>query len=474
MSDAVKAACVSFFLAASMFVAPACALETGDVLVEDLRQPWTGDLDGMQERGTIRVLVPYSKTFYFVDGGALRGITAEFLREFEIKINKKRKKSERITVSIIPTARDKLLPDLVAGHGDVVVGNLTITPKRQQVVDFSDPFLKGIQELVVTSKSAKPIETFEDLAGRTIHVRQSSSYYESLLAANEKLKERRLDPIEIVEAEDVFEDEDLLEMVQADMIPAIVVDSHKIAFWLQIFPKLVAHDKVPLREGGHIAWAFRKDSPGLAAEINGFVKTAHGGTSIGATLMRRYFKNKNWLNGEKIKENQNKLDDLIVLFKRYGEKYKIDWLLVAAISFQESNFDQSRRNPSGAVGLMQIKPSTARDPNVNIRGVAKDPEKNVHAGVKYIRFIGDHYFGDEAIDDANRVLLALAAYNAGPNRVARERKKARDPNVWFGSAEWAVAKRAGMEPVKYVSNIYKYYVFFRGLEAAQDRGLPAE
>ena len=442
---------------------PAAPLETGSALIENLREPWTGDFNGMAERRSIRVLAPFSKTFFFVDGGTIRGHTAETLREFERHLNKGRKAKDRITVKLIPTPRNELLSDLVDGRGDIAIGNLTITEARRELVDFSDPFFSGIKEFVITGKDVESIGSIEDISGQEIHVRESSSYYESLEAVNAKLADGGRDSVKIVTADERLEDEDLIEMVQAGLIPAIVVDSHKAAFWKQIFPNIHIHDQFALREDGEIAWAFRKQSPELSARINAYAKTARAGTSIGNTLMRRYFKSTKWLKAVGTTQNRKKLDELERLFRKYGKEYQIDWLLIAALSYQESNFDQSRRNRSGAVGLMQIKPSTAADPNVGIKGVSEDADKNVHAGVKYLRFVANQYFADPQIDDLNRIFMTLGAYNAGPNRVARQRKKAENPNVWFGHVEWAVAARAGMEPVKYVSNILKYYVFFKNL-----------
>ncbi len=128
---------------------------------------WTGDFDGMIKRRVIRVLVPYSKTFYFVDRGTQRGLTYDVFRLFEDDLNKKlKKKNIRVHVFFIPTARDKLIPHLLAGRGDIAVGNLTITPERLKQVDFSDPTGRDVSEIVVTGPGAEPITTAQDLSGR--------------------------------------------------------------------------------------------------------------------------------------------------------------------------------------------------------------------------------------------------------------------------------------------------------------------
>ena len=152
-------------------------------------KPRTGDFDTLVERRRIRVLVPYSRTLFFIDKGHERGLTAELVRDFERYINEKHRKQlgkRPITVYIIPTTRDKLLSDVAAGLGDIAAGNLTATEDRLKVVDFVAPdHLRRVSELFVTGPKSPAIDALDDLAGKTVHVRMASSYYESLVALNE-------------------------------------------------------------------------------------------------------------------------------------------------------------------------------------------------------------------------------------------------------------------------------------------------
>ncbi len=430
-----------------------------------LDEKWLGDFGGMVKRHEIRVLVVYSKTFYFLDRGRQRGAIYELLKRFEKFINKKLKtKALRLRVLFIPVRRDQLIPWLVAGRGDIAAANLTITPQRQKQVDFSDPLAVGVKELLVTGPAAPKVKNQADLAGKEIHVRRSSSYYESLTKLNHSFQQAGKPKMNLVLADEIFEDEDLLEMVNAGLIPMIVMDSHKAEFWEQIFDHIKVHPDIAVRSGGEIAWAFRKHSPKLKAVVNQFVKGHKKGTLFGNILLKRYLRDTHYIKNSIKQKELEKFETMVSLFEKYAGQYDFDYLMISAQAYQESGLDQSKRSPAGAVGVMQMLPSTAADPNVGIPDIEK-LEKNIHAGTKYLRFIVDRYFKDEAIDDADKMLFAFASYNAGPARVISLRDKAAkmglNPNVWFHNVEVVAAKEIGRETVQYVSNIYKYYIAYR-------------
>jgi membrane-bound lytic murein transglycosylase MltF len=372
----------------------------------------------------------------------------------------------QVHVVFFPVPRDKLVDNLVGGLGDIAIANLTITPERQKQVDFSDPMQTGVKELLVTGPAAPTVNSIDDLAGQKIHVRKSSSYYESLVDLNASFKKSGKPPMKLVAAEEYFEDEDLLEMVNAGLIPMIVMDSHKAHFWTQIFNKIKVHDEIAVREGGQIAWAFRKNSPKLKAIVNEFIKGHKKGTMIGNMLLKRYLQSTRYVKNVLDDQEIQKFSSMLPVFKKYAGQYDFDHLMIAALAYQESGLDQSKRSHRGAVGVMQILPSTAADPNVGIPDIEK-LENNIHAGTKYLRFIIDRYYRDEPMDDGNKNLFGLASYNAGPARIRGLRKKAvamgLDPNLWFYNVEVAAAQEIGRETVQYVSNIYKYYIAYRSV-----------
>jgi membrane-bound lytic murein transglycosylase MltF len=430
-----------------------------------LNQVWKGDFDGMAQRRIIRVLVTFSRTHYYIDRGQQRGVAYEAIRAFEDFVNVRLKnRNLKVHAIIIPVGRDQLITGLVEGRGDIAAANLTITAERRKLVDFSDPGLTEVKEYVVTDRSVPMPAGLDDLAGREIFVRASSSYYGSLQRLNESLEKKGKPPVTIVPADELLEDEDLLEMVDAGLIPATVADSHIADFWNDVFDNLRVDREVPVSTGGQIAWAFRKNSPRLKEVIDAFVKDHRKGTAFGNILYKRYLRDTDRLKNPVAAAELRKFREMTDLFKKYSDRYGFDWLMVVAQAYQESRLDQNLRSKAGAVGVMQVLPKTAADSSVGVRGIEK-LENNIHAGVKYMRYLFDQHLKDAPMDPLNRNLFAFAAYNAGPARVAQLRKKAADmgldPNRWFQNVEIVAAKDIGRETVQYVSNIYKYYVAYR-------------
>jgi membrane-bound lytic murein transglycosylase MltF len=439
--------------------------ELNQELAARMNKVWLGDYDKMVERRLIRALVPYSKTFYFLDGAEPKGATYEMVKFFEKELNEKLKTRHlKIHIAVISTPRDQLISRLAEGRGDIAAGYLTITPDGLEQVDFSNPLLTGVSEILVTGPSAPQVKNKQDLSGLEIHVQKSSSYYQSLMALNAELAKDGKDKVNIHLANEYLEDEDLLEMLNAGLIPAVVVDSHKAKFWAQIFDNITLHSTITFRENAKIAWAIRKNSPGLMAAVNGFVKKNKKGSLMGNIIFNRYLKKVGYVKSSRNEAQQKRFEEALDLFKKYGDQYKFDWLMLAALAFQESGIDQSKKSHVGAVGVMQVMPATAKDKNVGIPNI-DEIEANIHAGTKYLRFMMDRYFDDPEINTLNRGLFSFAAYNAGPAKVSKLRKEAAkmglDPNVWFHNVEIVAAKRIGRETVQYVSNIFKYYLAYR-------------
>ncbi len=447
-------------------------------------KPWTGDLDGMLERRRIRVLVPYSRTLFFTDHGRERGLAAELARDFEGYINRKYAKQlgkRPVTVLLIPTTRDKLLTNLVAGLGDIAAGNLTATDERLKIVDFVAPSdRKPVRELLVTGPTSPAIDSLEDLSGKTVQLRPASSYYESVVALNTEFLKSGKPAVEIDSLPDALEDEDFMEMLNAGIIQLAIVDGWKAKIWARVLPKIRVRDGVVLRSEGYTGWAIRKESPTLQGSIEAFYRTFVKKQGVIETRLVRYQKQIKQIANNTNGQEWRRLQTTIALFRKYGDRYGFDPLMLAAQGFQESQLNQNAKSHVGAVGVMQIMPATGAELNV---GDIHTLEPNIHAGAKYMNRLMTRYFSDAHFPDEDRTLFAFASYNAGPGNIARMRrlaeKRGLDPDRWFNNVELVVADRIGIETTTYVRNIYKYYVAYKLTLRARDvqqrarEGVPA-
>jgi membrane-bound lytic murein transglycosylase MltF len=424
-----------------------------------------GDLDGMLKKHQIRVLVIPSRSGFFYDKGQPHGIYYEAFDEFQRFVNNKYKLgSLKVNVTYLPVRIEQLEQALFEGMGDVIGFPLIVTPERQQVALFTTPIDSDVKQVVVTGPTLSQISTLEDLSGKEVYANPLTVYYENLQRLSELLQKAGKPPILVKSADPNLNDEDMLEMVNAGLIPATVTISVRANFWCKIFTNLIVHPDIVLKEEGQLAWATRRDSPGLRELLDEFIKSRAVGTSFGNTLVRRYAQNTKWVKNSTSTEEMAKFQAYVRYFQKYATQYNFDYLMLVAQGYQESLLDQSRKNPSGAVGIMQVIPKNAAAPPISISNV-EIAEHNIEAGAKMLRNIADTYFDDPKLDPLNKTLMVFASYNAGPNRIARLRKQAfsegLNPNQWFGNVELVVAKDVGQETVQYVSNIYKYYVAYK-------------
>ncbi|HET7096324.1 MAG TPA: transporter substrate-binding domain-containing protein [Casimicrobiaceae bacterium] len=427
---------------------------------------WKGDFDGMVERRVIRVLVPYSRTLYFNDRGRERGISADFVRDFERYINTKYAKQlgkRPITVVMRPTTRDLLLKDVAAGLGDIAAGNLTVTDERLKIVDFVAPVdQKPVSEVVVTGPKSPPIATADDLAGKTVHVRRASSYYDSLVALDDNLKKGGKAPAKLVLVPDPLEDEDMMEMLNAGLLEAIVVDEWKAQIWAQVLPKIKVNGAAAVRTGGRVGWAIRKGSPKLQAELDEYYATFIKRQNLQQVRTKEYFRRIKQIRDSSGSEDAKRFEATLALFRKYAAQYGFDPVMLAAQGYQESQLDQQAKSQVGAIGVMQLMPATGTALKV---GDIHQVEPNIHAGAKYMDQLVKRYLDGAHFDETNRTLFAFACYNAGPGNIKRMRaeaeKRGLDPDLWFNNVELVTAEKIGIETTTYVRNIYKYYVAYK-------------
>lgn len=433
--------------------------------------PSQADFDQiMRTTRAFRVLAPPSPTLCLADKGRLHGTVPEGAHIVEQWINRTwRTGSRPATLIVIPTPRARLLPLVAEGRAEIAAGNLTVTEERARLVAFTRPIRRNVSEIIVTPEDTPEIDSPEALSGMTIVTRRVSAHHDSLLKLNERLQAAGKPPVTIRLVADDLEAEDLLEMVSARLIPAVVADDWMAQFWAPIFKKLRLHPKAALRDDVELAWAVRKNAPQLLEALNRLIgeRSVNGGrqaASDAAAVMGR-LRQLHTATGD---ADARAFRATVELFRKYSGQYGFDHLMMVAQSYQESRLNQSARSHVGAVGMMQLMPATGREMGV---GDIRQADANVHAGIKYVRRLLDVYFKDAALSEQDRHLFAFAAYNAGPGRIRQMRALAKqrglDENVWLENVELVTAERVGQEPVKYVRNIYKYYTAYKLLEETE-------
>ncbi len=427
---------------------------------------WTGDFDAMVERRMIRVLIPPSRTLYYNDKGRERGLTAELVRDFEHYINRKYAKqlgNRPIIVYIIPTTRDRLLPQLVAGNGDIAAGNLTATDERLKTVDFVAPRdRKSVREIIVMGPTAPQVSSLEELSGQRVHVSPVSSYFQSVIALNDRLLAAGKAPVKITSVPHALEDEDKLEMLNAGFFDFIVVDDWKANIWAQVLPKVKVREDLVLRDNAYTGWAYRKNSPQLTAALQDFYKHFVKKQGVLDARVAQFNKRIKQISNNTGSVELKRFEETLALFEKYGTKYGFDPLMLAAQGYQESTLNQNAKGQGGAIGVMQITPATGAHLKV---GDIHQIEPNIHGGAKYMDELMTRYFADAKFSEEVRPLFAFASYNAGPGNISRMRKEAAkrglDPDKWFNNVELVTAEKLGIETPTYVRNIYKYYVAYK-------------
>ncbi|MCI5222239.1 MAG: lytic transglycosylase F [Candidatus Electrothrix sp. AR4] len=423
------------------------------------RETWIGDLNEMFHRRKIRALVPFSRTFFMLESGRKRGLTYERLKQYEDFVNDVILAGNgKVDIIFLPTPQERIIDDLLAGIGDIGAADLTVTSEREELVAFSMPLRADLQEILVTGLESPQFKSIFNLSGQEITVRKDSGYHESLLEVNKILRSIGKEPVRINIAAEFLKDEDLLEMIDAGLLPMTIIDSHVGEFWSKIFDNLQLHHTVRLRRAKEIAWAIRPETSLLKESINYFIKSTQR-KELNKDLLREYYQKGGRIRNNLTVRAVQRYNQTVSLFKEYGKQYNFSHLLLAALAYQESELDQSWQSGDGAVGIMQIMPSIALSSEVNVRNV-NVLENNIHAGAKYLRFLADRYFFDPELSELDRNLMAVAAYKVGPELVEEMRTNAVlsgfDPNIWFDHVEMEAVIQGRSDIVRYVRNVYMY------------------
>jgi membrane-bound lytic murein transglycosylase MltF len=431
---------------------------------------YTGDLDVMLQKGTIRVMTTFSKTNFFRNGDSFQGFEYSMLKGLE---DYALSKGYKVKVELIPVPRDQLIPALVNGHGDVSSASLTITKSRKKIADFTAPYIKGVSEVIVVHKSlASKIKRAEDLSGRHVFVRGSSSYFDSLTRLNKKLADKGLAPVIIDPAPEYMETEDILEMVNSGAIRITAADNYIAEIWASVLKDVRVLGKVSLRDNAKIAWVIRKGTPKLRQLLDDYISD-NIGSYKGNVLFSRYYKNNPWIKNPLERLKVAKINDYKKLFRLYGDRFDFNWLVLMATAYEASGLDAGKRD-GNYVGIMQVdeKQVTNKD-NLNLL----DPDVNIGMAAEIFAKIREQHFSEPGIAPEDKMCFVLAAYKSSPELVAKAREAAEqmqlDPNRWFGHVAIPAGKLADEETVRFVGNINKYYNIYKlalklnGLESEQ-------
>ena len=433
------------------------------------QKEFTDDLPGLIERGRLRMITRNNAMTYFIHRGLQVGFEYELVKKFADE------HGLRLDI-VIPDSHAELLDYLNQGKGDLVAAAMTITPERKARVDFTRPY-NEVDELVVVRADEDSINALEDLAGRTVHLRASSSFYTTLTGLQDSI-----DGIRIALLPDDVETEDILAGVEEGIYDIAMCDANLLDVELAYGRRLKAAFSI---KSTLLGWAVRKDNPALLASLNQYIQREKGGLFFNM-MKKRYFENSRGIARAKDSmrvDLSGQLSPYDGLAKKYALRYGQDWRMVTAQMYQESRFDPTAVSWVGAQGLMQIMPDTGRQLGfINLQ----DPEESIHAGTKYMYQLIDRFDLDLPMEA--RIRFALASYNVGYGHLLDARHLARekgwDPDRWFGNVEEAMRllsqpayyKRArygfcrGGQPVHYVENIQNLYdAYVAVLEKTSDR-----
>ena len=414
-------------------------------------------LEEISERGELRVLSRYGPTTYYVQDEDLAGFEYELAKRFAEHLNVKLK-------IIVPDNLGDMLQLIKDGKADIAAAGLTITPERKDVIRFGPIYQQVTQQFVYRLGAKKP-KNLTDLNEGQLEVVAHSSHVEQLNSLREEI------PSLTWTENSELDSGGLLELVQLELIDYTIADSNEMAADQIKFPELrVAFN---ISEPQPLAWAMPLSEDGsLANEMAKFFDQLDESGDL-ERLKEKYYghiRHFDYLDTRAIdRKIQTRLPQYQALFEQAGERYNVDWRLLAAISYQESHWDRHAVSPTGVKGLMMLTQSTAKLMKVSER---EDPAQSIDGGTAYLISIKKRL--PERIAEPDRTWMALAAYNIGLGHLEDARKltemNGNNPDLWpdvkkhlplLSKRKWYEKTKHGYarggEPVHYVQNIRRYY-----------------
>ena len=442
-------------------VAMVSANERGTLFEENR---WTGDFEQLKDKRAIRILVPVSNPFFFIDGFKKYGTATALIQAFQKYLNEEVVNQTYIRTIIIPASRATILDRLAEGYGDVVIANLTITPERKEKVDFAVPIVTGVKEIIVAAPGSPELSSLNDLSGKTIHTRTFSSYHEHLVRLNKALAKKGLAPVTIKPVNDEIEDDNLLAIAAEGLIDYMVIDHRKMEFWQGIYKDLVPYPNLAIDTGGEIAWGVRKNNPELLKIVSDFCRIKQNE----AKDLEKLRKNteKEFIHFSNLEEGSvGAFKNLYPLFKKAGEEFSIPPLFLAGIAFEQSGFFDEKVGRYGELGIMQLAPFIEREFSDSHEQNGDATFRHIRATAKYLAFLREEKFGDLAQDPTQRLYFVLAAYLNGPEKINEMRwitgKMGKDKDKWFNEVNVIVSRLIGRETVRSVRNVALYWLSYK-------------
>ncbi|SIS11179.1 Transglycosylase, Slt family [Pseudomonas sp. E141] len=418
------------------------------------------DLAQIRSSRVLKVLVNQSRNSSGEVKGQPIGVEYHRLRAFEQYLNGHARDDQKITLKIIPKAKDQLLGALQRGEGDLVAPGELLEPLAGLAVSASNPIRTDVPLLLVGAKGQRRYTRVEQLSGKTLALPNGSAAGEALSQINQKLALRKLPPVKIEWVDPTLAVEDVLEMVQAGIFHLTIVEQPIAERWSKILPKLRFDRQVLIGEPADEYWFVRRDAAMLRASIDRFLTTYKAPSNQDAAFLRIY-RRLYRVHYPLARANRQRLETLRPVLQKHATAQGMDWLNLAALAFKESSLQPNARSGSGPTGLMQITPSAAQ--RVGVRNI-QNLDANVQAGAKYLALIRRKFFASPKLNERERMAFVLAAYNMGPERVqgmrAEARRRGLNPNQWFFQVERIAMEQVGMGAVSYVNSVNKYYLAF--------------
>jgi len=411
----------------------------------------------------LRVITRNSPETYFLWRGELLGFEYELMKRFAHLNNLKLE-------MVVADSYDEMLTMLKEGRGDMIAAGLSRTQSRllsikQEKIQSSIRYNR-VAELLVAHQESPAINSLADLEGRIITVRRSSSFWQTAKKLATKYKAT------LVAADELLATELLIAQVADKKIDLTIADSNLVAieknFRDEIITPLKLKDSIPY------AYLTRNNNPELLSRLNEFIRQHYRKTFYNV-VKNKYFKstthqNKHRESRLQVGSDLSPYDDII---KNNVTEYHFDWRLIVSQMYQESRFDPLAHNSSGAKGLMQMLPRTAKELGVTN---LTEPEQAISSGIRYLNWTRERFSKDLPVQE--QIFFSLASYNAGYGHVKDAQRLARKLGLrddkWFNHVEKAMLllqqkkyyKKArfgyvrGTEPVNYVRNIHQRYLSY--------------